>query len=60
MSRIRIRLVKSNIGSHKSQKATLRALGLKKTQSTVEKEDNPAVRGMINKVSHLIEIEEIK
>ncbi|MFO8062319.1 MAG: 50S ribosomal protein L30 [bacterium] len=60
MSRIRIRLVKSNIGAHKSQKATLRALGLRKTQSTVEKEDNPAVRGMMNKVSHLIEIEEIK
>ncbi|MDY6787747.1 MAG: 50S ribosomal protein L30 [candidate division WOR-3 bacterium] len=60
MSRIRIRLVKSSIGAHKSQKATLRALGLRKTQSTVEKEDNPAVRGMINKVRHLIEIEEIK
>jgi len=56
--RIRVTLVKSPIGYEKSQKATVRALGLTKLSQSVEKDDSPAVRGMIAKVSHLLEISE--
>ena len=52
---IEIKLVKSPIGYTKRQKATVKALGLKKLHQTVEKEDTPAIRGMINAVSHLLE-----
>lgn len=55
---IQITLVRSPIGYEKSQKATVRALGLTKMNQTVEKEDTPAIRGMINKVSHLVNVEE--
>ena len=55
---IRVTLTRSPIGYEKSQKATVAALGLRKMGQTVEKEDNPTVRGMINKVSHLVEVEE--
>lgn len=53
---IEIKLVKSPIGYTKRQKATVKALGLKKLNQTVEKEDTPAIRGMINAVSHLLEV----
>ncbi|MCB0111442.1 MAG: 50S ribosomal protein L30 [Caldilineaceae bacterium] len=53
---IEIKLVKSPIGYTKRQKATVKALGLKKLHQTVEKEDTPAIRGMINAVSHLLEV----
>ena len=59
MANLKITLVKSTIGSLKDQKATVKALGLKKTQSSVVHEDNPAVRGMIFKVKHLVKVEEI-
>ena len=55
---LRVTLVKSPIGYTKDQKATVRALGLRKMNQTVEHKDNPAVRGMLNKISHLIRIEE--
>jgi large subunit ribosomal protein L30 len=55
---IQITLVKSPIGYEKSQKATVKALGLTKMNQTVEKEDNPAIRGMIAKVSHLVAVVE--
>ena len=55
---IRITWKKSAIGYPKRQKDTIRALGLKKLNQTVEHVDNPAVRGMIAKVIHLIEVEE--
>ena len=55
---LRVTLVKSPIGYSKDQKATVRALGLRKMNQTVEHTDNPAVRGMLNKVSHLIRVEE--
>ncbi|HEV2654954.1 MAG TPA: 50S ribosomal protein L30, partial [Ktedonobacteraceae bacterium] len=42
----------------KDQKATIRALGLRKLQQTVELDDQPAVRGMIRKVIHLVQVEE--
>ncbi|GAB4429497.1 MAG: 50S ribosomal protein L30 [Anaerolineales bacterium] len=55
---LRVTLVKSPIGYSKDQKATARALGLRKINQTVEHTDNPAVRGMINKISHLVRVEE--
>lgn len=55
---IQVTLVRSPIGYEKSQKATVQALGLTKMNQTVIKEDNPSIRGMINKVSHLVAVEE--
>lgn len=55
---LKITLVKSPIGYSKRQKGTVRALGLKKINQTVEQEDTPVIRGMIAKVSHLIKVEE--
>ena len=56
--RIQVRWVKSQIGFDRSQRATLRGLGLKRLNQRVELEDTPAVRGMINKVRHLVVVEE--
>jgi large subunit ribosomal protein L30 len=55
---IQVTLVRSPIGYEKSQKATVRALGLTRMHQTVEKEDTPAIRGMINKVTHLVRVTE--
>ncbi|MDX1357779.1 MAG: 50S ribosomal protein L30 [Clostridia bacterium] len=55
---LKITLVKSTIGALKVHKATIEALGLKKIGQCVEKKDNPATRGMIQKVSHLLSVEE--
>ncbi len=57
--KIRITLVKSPIGYSKEQKDTLKALGLKRLWQTVEKDKNPAILGMVNKVSHLVKVEEV-
>ena len=54
MAKLRITWKKSSIGKPESQKRTVRALGLRKLQQTVEHEDTPQIRGMINKVSHLV------
>ena len=54
---IRIRQVRSGIGFEKSQKATLRALGLVKIGRVREHPDNPAIRGMVAVISHLVVIE---
>ncbi|MDQ6965304.1 MAG: 50S ribosomal protein L30 [Mariprofundaceae bacterium] len=54
---IRVRQVKSGIGYAKDQKATLVGLGLRRMNQVVELEDTPAVRGMINKINHLVRIE---
>jgi large subunit ribosomal protein L30 len=59
-AKIKIKLVKSPIGFEKRQGATLRALGLRKLHQTVEKDDTPAIRGMVNAVSHLVLVEESK
>jgi large subunit ribosomal protein L30 len=59
MTKLRVKWVKSAIGYPKDQKATIKALGLRKLQHTVEHEDQPAVRGMIHKVIHLVKVEEI-
>lgn len=60
MAKVRIKQVRSRIGSSKTQKATLDALGLTKMNKIVEKETSPQILGMINKVSHLVQTEEIK
>ena len=51
---VRIRQVRSGIGFEKSQKATLRALGLERIGRVVERPDNPAIRGMIATIPHLV------
>lgn len=58
MASLHITLTRSAIGSNPKQKKTLEALGLKKMNQTVVKEDNPATRGMITVVSHLVNVEE--
>ncbi len=55
---LKITLKKSGIGRPRDQRDTLRAMGLTKLNKTVKLKDTPAVRGMINKVSHLIEVED--
>ena len=55
---IKVTLVKSPIGAIPKQRATVKALGLKKVHHTVELPDNEAVRGMIWHVRHLVEVEE--
>jgi len=59
VANLKVTLVKSVIGSKKDQIATVEALGLKKIRDTKEHTDNPQIRGMINKVSHLVKVEEI-
>ena len=58
MSKLKITLTKSVIGSKKDQIATVKALGLKKIRDVKEHEDTPQIRGMINKVIHLLSVEE--
>lgn len=60
MSKIRVTQVKSQIGRLKNQKRTLEALGLRKLNQTVEHDASPTILGMVNKVSHLVSVEEIK
>ncbi|NJC96317.1 MAG: 50S ribosomal protein L30 [Anaerolineae bacterium] len=55
---IRVTLVRSPIGYTKVQKDTVKALGLRRMHQTVEHKDNPALRGMIQKVIHLVQVEE--
>jgi large subunit ribosomal protein L30 len=55
---LRITLVKSPISCPKDQKATVRALGLRRMNMTAEQADTPAIRGMIFKVQHLVKVEE--
>ena len=57
---LRIKLVKSTIGNVPRNRATVAALGLKKTQQTVEHADTPTIRGMIHKVKHLLQVEEVE
>ncbi len=59
MAKLKVTQVKSSIGSTKSQKATLAALGLRKLHQTVEHEATPQIVGMINKMRHLIRVEEV-
>jgi large subunit ribosomal protein L30 len=57
-ARIAIRWVRSEIGFDRRQRATLRGLGLRRLNQRIELEDTPSVRGMIDKVKHLVVVEE--
>ncbi len=57
--KLRITWVKSSIGYSKRHKATIRALGLRRLGETVEQADVPEIRGMLYKVNHLVQVEEI-
>ena len=56
--KIRVTQIRSPIGRPRDQRATLRGLGLDKLHRTRELEDTPSIRGMINKVHHLVRVEE--
>ena len=57
--RLLITWVKSTIGYSQDQKATIRALGFRRLGQSVEQPDNASIRGMVHKVNHLIEVQEI-
>jgi len=59
VAQLKITLVKSTIGSIPKHKKTVQALGLRKLNSNTIQEDNVAIRGMVNQVSHLVKVEEI-
>jgi len=58
LKRLKIKLVKSFIGRPEKQRKVLRGMGLGKLNKTVFLEDTPGIRGMINKVSHMVSVEE--
>ncbi len=57
--KLEVTLTRSVIGRTEAQKLTVKTLGLKKIRQSVVHEDTPAVRGMINKVSHLVTVKEV-
>jgi large subunit ribosomal protein L30 len=59
MARLKVTQVRSVIDRPKDQKATVRALGLHRISDSVLQEDRPEIRGMIQKVSHLVRVEEV-
>ncbi|MDA8212667.1 MAG: 50S ribosomal protein L30 [Clostridia bacterium] len=59
MAKLKVTLVRSSIGRPEDQKVTVRTLGLRKLQNSVIHEDTPQIRGMINKVQHLVKVEEV-
>jgi large subunit ribosomal protein L30 len=59
MTQLKVTQVKSKIGGNKSQRDSLRSLGLKKIGQTVVKPDRPEFRGMIQTVHHLVTVEEV-
>jgi len=59
MAQIKITQVRSKIDRPKRQKATLEALGLRKMHQTVVKDATPQILGMVNKISHLVKVEDV-
>lgn len=59
MARLKITLVRSPIGTLPKHRRTVRSLGLRKLHQTVEKDDNPAIRGMVRAIDHMVRIEEL-
>ncbi len=57
---LKVTLVKSTIGAVPKNKATAEAMGLRKLNKTVELPDNPCTRGMIQRVRHLVKVEEVE
>ncbi len=60
MAKLKITLTRSLIGRPENQRATVKALGLHKLNSSVEQEDNAVIRGMVHKVEHLVTVEELQ
>lgn len=60
MAQVKITLTRSLIGYPKDQRATVKALGLGKIRTSVVKEDSASLRGMLHKVAHFVEVEEVK
>ncbi|MBI4298373.1 MAG: 50S ribosomal protein L30 [Chloroflexi bacterium] len=60
MARLRITWKKSTIGYEQDQRRTIKALGLRRLHQTVAHQDTPAIRGMIRKVRHLVQVEEFE
>jgi large subunit ribosomal protein L30 len=58
--KLRITWVKSSIGYSRRQKGTIRALGLRRLGDVIEQADTPAIRGMLDKVSHLVLVEKVE
>jgi large subunit ribosomal protein L30 len=58
-NKLEITLTRSVIGRSQDQRETVKALGLRKMHQTVEQQDNAAIRGMINKVAHLVTVKEL-
>ncbi|MBU3091378.1 50S ribosomal protein L30 [Clostridium sp. CM028] len=59
MAKVKITLVKSLIGRKKEHIATVNALGLKKIRNSVEHEETPQIKGMINKIIYLVKVEQV-
>jgi len=59
-TRLRIKYVKSSIGYNVRQKRTIEALGLRRLGDVVEQDDSLVIRGMVRKVRHLVQVEEVK
>lgn len=60
MGKLRITWIKSSIGYAEDQKATIRALGLRRLHHTVEHRDVPSIRGMLEKVKHMVRVQELE
>lgn len=60
MAKLRIKQIRSGIGRQFTQKRTVKALGIRRMHQVVEHDDTPTIRGMINKVSHLLEVETVE
>lgn len=60
MAKLRITQLRSGIGGTRNQRETLRTLGLRRINSSTEREDTAAVRGMIRTVAHLVTVEEVE
>ncbi|WP_007023278.1 50S ribosomal protein L30 [Saccharomonospora iraqiensis] len=60
MTQLKVTQIRGLVGTQKSQKASLRTLGLRKIHQSVVREDTPQVRGLINAVRHLVNVEEVK
>ena len=58
MAKLRVTWIKSDIGFNQTQRKTIRALGLHRLNQTVSQDDSASIRGMINKVRHLVKVEE--
>lgn len=59
MAKLQVRQVRSAIGRKENQRQTLRSLGLKRIGDVVVKEDRPEIRGMVETIPHLVEVQEI-